>query len=159
MAMIRVLRRKLRTWAAQPRRVRSELPLALCTLVIAQPMLKFCGLRVTQRWLDRGAGLAGKLRFGRRRRSEWSAEDSAQAVKVAADALPGFRRCLTRSLATRFLLLRRGIESELLLGARRAGGELDAHAWLQVDGEPLGEQPGADMKAFERSRPVGTERA
>ena len=157
--MIRLLRRKLSTWASLPRAVRAELPLAVGAAATARVMLKVLGLNRTRRWFDRGAALASHLRLGRRRPCAWLARDSAQAVKVAAAVLPGACLCLPRALATRFLLLRRGIETELVLGARLAGGGLDAHAWLQVDGKPLGEQLDAGMGAFKHNRPVGAGRA
>ncbi|MBT8493915.1 MAG: lasso peptide biosynthesis B2 protein [Deltaproteobacteria bacterium] len=41
--------------------------------------------------------------------------------------------CLARSLATWLALQRRGITSDLKIGARR-GDEFAAHAWVEVDG-------------------------
>jgi len=49
-------------------------------------------------------------------------------------------RCLGRSLVAWFLLRRRGVDAVLEIGARLpvvAG--LDAHAWVEVDGVPIGE--------------------
>ncbi|HEU5451494.1 MAG TPA: lasso peptide biosynthesis B2 protein [Terriglobales bacterium] len=46
-------------------------------------------------------------------------------------------RCLVRSLALCWLLARHGFKSEVRIGVRRAGSELDAHAWVERDGAVL----------------------
>ena len=50
-------------------------------------------------------------------------------------------KCLSQSLALRFLLLRKGIGSELRQGVASGQGYLDAHAWLEKDGEVLNDHP------------------
>jgi Transglutaminase-like superfamily len=40
--------------------------------------------------------------------------------------------CLPRALAAQAMLRRRGIAGRLCLGVRRAAGELDAHAWVEI---------------------------
>lgn len=46
--------------------------------------------------------------------------------------------CLGRSLVLWFLLRRRGVDAELVIGAEAPrGGELPAHAWVEVAGEPV----------------------
>jgi transglutaminase superfamily protein len=52
-------------------------------------------------------------------------------------------RCLRQSLVLQWLLGRRGISADLRLGVRKAPGGpdgLDAHAWLECDGLPIGER-------------------
>ena len=44
-------------------------------------------------------------------------------------------RCLTRSLVLETLLP----ETDLTIGIRRSGSTLEAHAWVEKEGEPLGE--------------------
>jgi len=63
----------------------------------------------------------------------------ARLVGVAArnHLLP--LHCLERALVLQVLLRRRGIATELRIGVRREGGALDAHAWLERAGVPLGE--------------------
>ena len=47
--------------------------------------------------------------------------------------VPWRSTCLVQALAARRWLARRGVASELVLGARKPGGaELDAHAWLKA---------------------------
>ena len=47
--------------------------------------------------------------------------------------------CLRRSLSLQKMLARRGIVTELKIGVRKEKGVFDAHAWLEYQGEPLGE--------------------
>lgn len=48
-------------------------------------------------------------------------------------------RCLPRALCLRWLLGRHGIAAELRIGVRRGEDRLDAHAWVERDGRPVGE--------------------
>lgn len=47
--------------------------------------------------------------------------------------------CLVQSLSLRWMLRRRGIASSLKIGATREAGVVRAHAWLEMDGEKIGE--------------------
>lgn len=47
--------------------------------------------------------------------------------------------CLPRSLALCSLLRERGYPAEIRIGVRREAGRLLAHAWVELDGETLGE--------------------
>jgi hypothetical protein len=67
-----------------------------------------------------------------------SARESAEAVNLVAGRAVVGARCLGRSLVLWFILRRRGIDAELVIGAdapRR--GALQAHAWVEVAGEPV----------------------
>lgn len=48
-------------------------------------------------------------------------------------------RCLRRALVLQRLLWQRGIVTALRLGVAREGDALNAHAWLEREGRPLGE--------------------
>lgn len=50
-------------------------------------------------------------------------------------------RCLPQALCLRWLLGRHGIVSELCIGVERRRGDLRAHAWVERDGRPIGEDP------------------
>jgi hypothetical protein len=45
--------------------------------------------------------------------------------------------CLERSMTLWCLLRREGVEGELHIGARKEGGQLKAHAWVELCGEVL----------------------
>jgi hypothetical protein len=62
----------------------------------------------------------------------------AGRIAAVAARLPGQPRCLSRSLALRMALRRRGIANELCIGIRITR-EFAAHAWIEVDGVPAGE--------------------
>ena len=60
---------------------------------------------------------------------------------VAGRAVVG-ARCLGRSLALWFILRRRGIDAEFVIGADAPQrGELQAHAWVEVAGVPVNDAP------------------
>ncbi|MGD2113461.1 MAG: lasso peptide biosynthesis B2 protein [Acidobacteriota bacterium] len=48
-------------------------------------------------------------------------------------------RCLPRSLVLQTLLARRGIPSALRIGVQTGEDGLEAHAWVEHEGRPLGE--------------------
>lgn len=61
-----------------------------------------------------------------------------EAVSLVAGRSIIGARCLGRSLVLWFLLRRRGVDAELVIGAESPrGGELPAHAWVEVAGEPV----------------------
>jgi len=48
--------------------------------------------------------------------------------------------CLRRSLAMQTLLSKRGVNTDLFIGVRRNQEKLEAHAWLEYQGQPIGEK-------------------
>ncbi len=66
---------------------------------------------------------------------------AAEAVGLVAGRPAIGARCLGRSLVLWFLLRRRGIDAELVIGADMPrGGALPAHAWVEVAGEPVNDE-------------------
>jgi hypothetical protein len=51
-------------------------------------------------------------------------------------------RCLPRALCLRWLLGRCGIDADLRIGVARQEEGLDAHAWVEWRGRPVGEEAG-----------------
>lgn len=47
--------------------------------------------------------------------------------------------CLRRSLALQWLLSRQGLDTSLQFGVRRENGRLQAHAWLEYQGQVIGD--------------------
>ena len=67
---------------------------------------------------------------------------AAEAVGLVAGRSVIGARCLGRSLVLWFLLRRRGVDAELVVGADMPrGGEFSAHAWVEVAGEPVNDAP------------------
>lgn len=54
--------------------------------------------------------------------------------------------CLSRALALLWLLRKQGMEGELRIGVRKAEGQLLAHAWIEVSGQPLAERGDVTLK-------------
>lgn len=65
----------------------------------------------------------------------------AELVHAAARACLVPARCLERSLVVARLVAARGQDASLRIGFRRQGHQFDAHAWVEVAGEPLNEDP------------------
>ncbi|MFY9821177.1 MAG: lasso peptide biosynthesis B2 protein [Thermoanaerobaculia bacterium] len=59
-------------------------------------------------------------------------------------------RCLPQALCLRWLLGRLGIVTELRIGVERRRGDLRAHAWVERDGHPLGE----DLRVADHFAPL-----
>jgi hypothetical protein len=62
---------------------------------------------------------------------------SARWINAAARYPRPWARCLQRSLALCLLLERRGFNTQLKIGVRRSGGDLEAHAWVEYFGKVL----------------------
>ncbi len=54
--------------------------------------------------------------------------------------------CLPRSLVLERCLQRAGAPAELRIGVRLEEGRFDAHAWVEVDGAPVGEPEGVELR-------------
>lgn len=64
--------------------------------------------------------------------------------------------CLQRSLCLQWLMGRRGISADLRIGVRKEGDGLATHAWLEYQGQPVGEmQPIEARFAPLEARDVG----
>lgn len=115
--------------------------LALALLPLNAAAVRLCGLR---RW----QAVLAKLAPLRPQRPEAAVENPLEAARrtaliigYAAYNSPFRANCLQRSLALWWALRRRGIESELRIGARREAGLLKAHAWIEWEGVPLNDLP------------------
>jgi hypothetical protein len=114
-----------------------------CALVLlaVRARLKARGFGPTVAWARRtaarahGAGLAPA-----------EVERAAYHVAVAAAFFPGRAVCLEQSLALYLLLRRRGVPAELRLGVQVY--PFYAHAWVELDGEPVNE----DRETVEKFR-------
>ncbi|HVG45749.1 MAG TPA: lasso peptide biosynthesis B2 protein [Longimicrobium sp.] len=103
-------------------------------LLAVRARLKARGFGPAVAWARRrGAAAAG---------SGLASEEVARAashVAVAAAFFPGRAVCLEQSLALYVLLRRRGVPAELRLGVQVY--PFYAHAWVELHGEPLNEDP------------------
>lgn len=65
------------------------------------------------------------------------AQRLARLATIAGTHGPFEATCLRQSLLLLFLLRRRQLAPELMLGVRRQDGAFDAHAWVQLGGVAL----------------------
>lgn len=98
---------------------------AAVMLVLAQLAVRFLPSARLFAWADRPT-----------RRTCRFAVDDVHWIAWAVDHVGALPRmnvlCLPRALAAHAMLRRRGIASRLCLGVARNGGELAAHAWIEV---------------------------
>jgi hypothetical protein len=89
-------------------------------------------------------GLSRALRLWPRapRRAGAALPRAARWIRAAARNTPGADTCLVRSLALLAVLRRGGIPAELRIGVGATQPALDAHAWIEVGGVPVGELDG-----------------
>ncbi len=68
---------------------------------------------------------------------DWDrAKQTVWAVDAVARRVLPARPCLTQALVARHLLRRQGVDTELQIGAARSTkGEIQAHAWLEHNGQ------------------------
>ena len=83
--------------------------------------------------------------------------DLPSAQRLAALAAIAGRRglmsatCLRQALLVDWLLRRRGLDPVLQLGVRKRGEKFDAHAWVELEGEALG-QAAVEHQPFSNHR-------
>jgi Transglutaminase-like superfamily len=71
----------------------------------------------------------------------------ARAVNIVANRPMVGAPCLGRSMVLWFLVRRRGIDAELVIGAEPPkGGDLSAHAWVELDGVPVNDVAGVRQR-------------
>ncbi len=120
------------SWRRLGGRERAEVVRSAVSLLMVGGLLHAGGLRHASSILDR-------FPSGRPRRGADIVE-VVRSVERATRVVPA--RCLTRSVTTWWLLARRGVRSEVVLGVandRRA--VVKAHAWLEVDGRVVNDAP------------------
>ena len=120
---------------------------ASLVLPAAELGLRLVGLRRT--WDVLCAGAPGS------REDVPAAQAIGRAVQGAARWSPARPRCLARSLVLCRLLRRRGIAGVLRIGVASPGRDFEAHAWVEVAGQPVGDSiAGVErFTAFEHPAP------
>jgi hypothetical protein len=79
--------------------------------------------------------------------------DETQRILRMLDAIfevwPTRISCLQRALTVVFALRRRGYGADLRIGVRKIGSNLQAHAWVELDGVVCGEPLSGEFPALE----------
>lgn len=104
--------------------------------------------RVPQQWLAPEA----ETRASSSPEVPMRAADAARWVDAVYRRLPFAPTCLTRSLVLTRVLRSRGVPCRLRVGVRKQDGRLEAHAWVECDGQPLAEA--RDHRHFAALEPV-----
>jgi len=68
-----------------------------------------------------------------------AAENITRLVFLTTNNLPFKAKCLKRCLVSQWILSAKGIRADLIIGVNKDGADLDAHAWLELDGKVLHE--------------------
>ena len=79
------------------------------------------------------------------------ARDAADLYRKVERAAAAGRRppaCLPRALTVHAVLRRHGVDADLKIGVRQGGGGIEAHAWVEVSGHPVGEDEGVGFAAL-----------
>jgi transglutaminase-like putative cysteine protease len=99
--------------------------------------------RLTLRFLGFAKAIAITRRIAGRRSEITGAAlvvpEVCRRVALAGVFFPGRARCLEQSLALYVLLRRRGVPAQLRIGVQPY--PFNAHAWVELSGAPLNEQP------------------
>jgi hypothetical protein len=151
MGFYRSLRRKAETWHSFSKSDRALVIRAMFLLPIVATSLKTVGLRRTQSWLGRN-GLGPTVPSTEQTRA--NVRRAVQMVAVACRRQPLRSSCLPRTIVLWNLLRRRGIATDVRIGARsNSQGEFQAHAWLEWNGEVLNDvaDVGRQYRPFNRS--------
>lgn len=158
--MVRRNRRRREQWRGLAPRERRLLPRLALLLPLIGAALRLLGYHRTRALLERlsrppqrpipadpGVGTTAD-----------TAQRLARLVGIAANHGPYRATCLRQSLALWWLLRRRGIPAELRIGVRKQQGELQAHAWVEHQGQGLndGRGVGKTYAAFQPSAPAAT---
>lgn len=102
-------------------------------LVVTAMALRLRGYRRWHEFLARHAAPQQAPPDGAAGRQGIAAQAS-RLVAAAARRLPLPRNCLRESMVLWWLLLRKGIRSELRFGGRRVQERFEAHAWVEFEG-------------------------
>lgn len=129
---MRIERSSLRALRSLSGRELGSLIRAWTYLLVADVALRFMAFPRVER-------LLALLTGGRQRQAALSAGRLATLVSAAARHHLRPMTCLPRALALQALLRRNGIQAELRIGVRREAGDLQAHAWIEAAGSPVGE--------------------
>lgn len=131
------MKAELKAWRALEREDRGSFVRAWTYLLLADLSLRVLPVTRVE---------ALMRRLGGRSRSAAEPCRLARLVGAAARHHLWSMTCLPRSLALQALLRRHGIEADLRIGVRREGGELQAHAWVERAGSPVGEPADVELR-------------
>ncbi|NEO87481.1 MAG: lasso peptide biosynthesis B2 protein [Spirulina sp. SIO3F2] len=138
-----MLLRKLRTaWRLSPE-ARSQFRTAYLLLFWIAIAMHLRGLRWTRQRLRRWSDSPSNPRPD-------GLKTTLAMVRLAVRYSP-WANCLRQSLTLWTMLRWQGMATELRIGLRRVEGKVESHAWLEYQGQVIGDRPDVqqDYRAFE----------
>ena len=125
----------LRRWWALPAPERRQFLALWLLLPIISASLRLTGYRKTMRWVE----AASRPSQPRKALSLAQSHRLAELAAIAGRHGAVHATCLRQALAVLLLLRRRGALPSLKFGVGAQGAAPDMHAWLELDGHPLGQ--------------------
>jgi hypothetical protein len=147
-----MIRRRLRRLRELPAVERWRLAQAAAWLPVNAAGVRLVGLQRWRAFLERTAGPNGHPASG----GLQAAMDTWRRVQFVARHGPYGGNCLSRSLTLWWLLRRQGVVSELRIGASKASGRFEAHAWIEYQGAVINDRPDVRERYGVFNLPAGT---
>jgi len=121
------------------KRRRWRLLRAYIDLFLVELGLRIRGFQWVERRVERGAQTSRPVLHDDVRR----ARRYARSIETAARQHVVHAECLHRSLVLQAWLRREFLPSTLQIGVRKLNGELKAHAWVELAGQVVNDEPSA----------------
>jgi len=135
---------QFRRFNALPGAAKADFLRALLLLPLIRTSLRLRGFHKTQKFLRRHAEARGGAVLSELE-ADAATKQTCRMVLAASRRLHAPGNCLERSLTLWWLLARHGIASHLRIGARKTGEKFEAHAWVERNGEAVGEPEGSHL--------------
>jgi hypothetical protein len=113
---------------------------AAVRLVLIATMLRLLGFRQASRVIG-GMEAKGRVKDQELSLTISTAYQTNRMLLVASRQLPIETNCLSRSMTLCWLLRASRVPCKLCFGAKREGAHLKAHAWVEVEGIVVNDQP------------------
>lgn len=146
--------RSVERWCRLPPPRRRLFVTALWRLMLVAVSLRVRGFGRTRWWLE-NRKFSGRRLIARDRERGLDLGTIVWAVAAGAKYSPLGSTCLARSLVLCSLLRDAAVDAQLRFGVRLTGGGWEAHAWVEVGGEVIGD-PAEVPRVFKRLEPFGS---
>ena len=128
-------RGRLRGWLALSWPDRAQLLMLMLCLPLVGLALRMSGYGKTRRWLERNSSVEPRRTATLDELA--AAQNLAQLAAIAGRHGPVSTTCLRQSLLVYWRLRRLGLAPELKIGVRKVEAAVDAHAWVELEGNAL----------------------
>ena len=131
------LREKWRRFRMRPSEDRTLILRAALIMPLTEIGLRVFGFRRWKKWIEKfslPAQLSQSLPEDLQHETALRAVRAVRSVELHGPTNPN---CLERSMTLWWLLRRERVDGELHIGARKEGGQFEAHAWVELAGQVL----------------------